>query len=162
MATVRYVVTDVDQAVAFYSRQPDFAVQQRFGPNMAILRLGDLTLWLAGPSASAARPMPDGRRPEPGGWSRFVLEVADLAATVARLKAAGVAFRNEIVSPARAASRSWPRTRPGTWWSCSSRLDGAELRSACRGILSYVASTPFVCGPTPFDSGAQTEAQRNR
>jgi catechol 2,3-dioxygenase-like lactoylglutathione lyase family enzyme len=98
MATVRYFVADVDQAVAFYSTQLDFAVQQQFGPNMAILRQGDLTLWLAGPNASAARPMPDGRKPEPGGWNRFVLEVADLAATVARLKAQGVRFRNEIVT----------------------------------------------------------------
>jgi catechol 2,3-dioxygenase-like lactoylglutathione lyase family enzyme len=98
MATVRYFVTDVDQAVAFYSKQLEFTVQQQFGPNMAILRQGDLTLWLAGPNASAARPMPDGRKPEPGGWNRFVLEVADLAITVGRLKAAGVRFRNEIVS----------------------------------------------------------------
>lgn len=98
MATVRYFVGDVDQAVAFYSKQFEFTVQQQFGPNMAILGRGDLTLWLAGANASASRPMPDGRRPEPGGWNRFVLEVADLAATVARLKAAGVRFRSEIVS----------------------------------------------------------------
>ncbi len=98
MATVRYFVTDVDMAVAFYSQKLDFTVQQQFGPNMAILRHGHLTLWLAGPNASAARPMPDGRKPEPGGWNRFVLEVADLAATVARLKGAGVRFRNDIVS----------------------------------------------------------------
>lgn len=98
MATVRYFVADVDRAVAFYSKQLDFIVQQQFGPNMAILRHGNLTLWLAGPNASASRPMPDGRKPEAGGWNRFVLEVADLAATVARLKAAGVRFRNDIVS----------------------------------------------------------------
>jgi catechol 2,3-dioxygenase-like lactoylglutathione lyase family enzyme len=98
MATVRYFVPDVDQAVAFYSKQLDFTVQQQFGPNMAILRQGDLMLWLAGPDASAARLMPDGRKPEPGGWNRFVLEVADLAATVRRLKAQGVRFRNEIVT----------------------------------------------------------------
>ena len=98
MATVRYFVTDVDQAVAFYGKQLDFIVQQQFGPNMAILRRDDLTLWLAGPNASASRAMPDGRKPEPGGWNSFVLEVEDLAATVARLKAAGVRFRNEIVS----------------------------------------------------------------
>lgn len=98
MATVRYFVTDVQQAVEFYRGHLDFAVQQQFGPNMAILTHGDLTLWLAGPNASASRPMPDGRRPEPGGWNRFVLEVDDLAATVARLKAASVGFRNDIVS----------------------------------------------------------------
>jgi catechol 2,3-dioxygenase-like lactoylglutathione lyase family enzyme len=98
MATVRYFVTDVDKAVAFYSQKLDFTVRQQFGPNMAILRHGHLTLWLAGPNASAARPMPDGRTPEPGGWNRFVLEVGDLAATVTRLQAAGVRFRNDIVS----------------------------------------------------------------
>ncbi len=98
MATVRYFVTDVDKAVAFYSKQLEFSLQQQFGPNMAILRRGDLTLWLAGPNASASRPMPDGRKPQPGGWNRFVLEVADLAATVTRLKAAGVPFRNDIVA----------------------------------------------------------------
>ena len=98
MATVRYFVTDVQQAVDFYRGTFDFNVQQQFGPNMAILRLGDLTLWLAGPNASASRPMPDGRKPEPGGWSRFVIEVADLAVMVMKLKAQGVRFRNEIVT----------------------------------------------------------------
>lgn len=98
MATVRYFVADVDKAVAFYSKQLEFSVQQQFGPNMAILRRGDLTLWLAGPNASASRPMPDGSKPQPGGWNRFVLEVADLAATVSKLKATGVPFRNDVVS----------------------------------------------------------------
>jgi len=98
MAIVRYFVTDVERAVAFYTSSFDFKLLQQFGPNMAILRRGDLTLWLAGPNASAARPMPDGRKPEPGGWNRFVLEVADLAAMVATLKARDVRFRNDIVS----------------------------------------------------------------
>ena len=65
---------------------------------MAILRQADLTLWLAGPNASAARPMPDGRKPEPGGWNRFVVETDDLDALAAGLKAAGARFRNEIIS----------------------------------------------------------------
>ena len=98
MVTVRYIVTDVDKAVAFYTGHLGFTTQQQFGPNMAILKLGDLTLWLAGPNASASRPMPDGRKPEPGGWNRFVIEVADLAAMVAKLKGAGARFRNDIVS----------------------------------------------------------------
>jgi catechol 2,3-dioxygenase-like lactoylglutathione lyase family enzyme len=98
MASIRYFVTDVRQAVDFYTKNFDFKVQQQFGPNMAILRLGDLTLWVAGPNASASRPMPDGRRPEPGGWNRFVVEVADLPAAVAKLKAQGVRFRNDIVT----------------------------------------------------------------
>jgi catechol 2,3-dioxygenase-like lactoylglutathione lyase family enzyme len=97
MASVRYFVTDVQQAVDFYTKSFDFKVHQQFGA-MAILKRGDLTLWTAGPDASASRPMPDGRKPEPGGWNRFVLEVTDLAATVARLKAQGATFRNEIVS----------------------------------------------------------------
>ena len=62
-----------------------------------MVKRGDLTLWLAGPESSAARPMPDGRKPEPGGWSRLVIEAADLAGLVDQLKAAGVKFRNDIV-----------------------------------------------------------------
>jgi len=98
MASMRYFVTDVQQAVDFYTRSFDFLLQQQFGPNMAILRHGDLTLWVAGPNASASRPMPDGRKPEPGGWNRFVIEVTDLPATVAKLTAQGVRFRNDIVT----------------------------------------------------------------
>jgi len=96
MASVRYLVRDVDQAIAFYARL-GFALRQQFGPAMAIVARYDLTLWLAGPRASAARPMPDGRQPEPGGWNRFVLAVTDLAALVATLRADGVTFRNDIV-----------------------------------------------------------------
>ncbi|HEU5309924.1 MAG TPA: VOC family protein, partial [Candidatus Eisenbacteria bacterium] len=58
----------------------------------------DLLVWLAGPPSSAARPMPDGRKPEPGGWNRFVIEVDDIEATVTTMKAAGVQFRNDIVT----------------------------------------------------------------
>jgi len=97
MTTVRYIVHEVDAAVAFYAGALGFEVKQQFGPAMAILTRGDLTLWAAGPMASAARPMPDGRKPEPGGWNRFVIEVEDLASFVAALRAKGVAFRNEIV-----------------------------------------------------------------
>ena len=98
MASIRYLVRDVDAAVAFYTGRLGFALRQQFGPNMAILEREDLTLWLAGPNASAARPMPDGRRPEPGGWNRFVIEVPDLEGLVARLRREGVSFRNEIVA----------------------------------------------------------------
>lgn len=97
MATVRYMVNDVDAAVAFYTTQLGFAVKQQFGANIAILTRDDLILWVAGPNASAGRAMPDGRKPEPGGWNRFVIAVTDLAKTVAQLRAAGTPFRNNIV-----------------------------------------------------------------
>ena len=97
MATVRYMVKDVDAAVAFYTTDLGFAVKQQFGPNMAILTRDDLTLWVAGPHASAGRPMPDGRKPEPGGWNRFVIEVEDLAKLVTQLRQQGTSFRNDIV-----------------------------------------------------------------
>lgn len=98
MVSVRYFVDDVDRAVGFYTKALDFKLEQQFGPNMAILQRDGLTLWLAGPNASASRPMPDGRKPESGGWNRFVLEVADLPAKVAALRARDVPFRNDIVS----------------------------------------------------------------
>lgn len=97
MATVRYMVKDVETSVTFYTHHLGFALKQQFGPNMAILSRDDLTLWVAGPNASAARPMPDGRVPAAGGWNRFVIDVKDLAETVARLRASGAHFRNDIV-----------------------------------------------------------------
>jgi catechol 2,3-dioxygenase-like lactoylglutathione lyase family enzyme len=97
VATVRYIVDDVGRAVDFYRDRLGFAVIQQFGPAMAMVERDDLRLWLAGPSASASRPMPDGAQPVPGGWGRFVLTVDDLEAMVARLKGEGVAFRNDIV-----------------------------------------------------------------
>lgn len=98
MAAVRYIVRDVDQAVAFYRDNLGFELRQQFGPAMAILKRNDLTLWVAGPPASASRPMPDGRRPEPGGWGRFVLEVDDLDDLVRTLRERGVTFRNTVVT----------------------------------------------------------------
>ena len=98
MATVRYLVDDVTRSVDFYVGQLGFVEQERWGPAMAIVAHGDLRLWLAGPASSAAKPMPDGQRPEPGGWNRIVLEVADLDAVVAALRASGAAFRNEPMS----------------------------------------------------------------
>ncbi|MFD9897411.1 VOC family protein [Mesorhizobium sp. NPDC059025] len=97
MAAVRYFVDDVDASVSFYTKHLGFALRQQFGPNMAILDRGDLTLWLAGRQASASRPMPDGIVPEPGGWNRFVLEVTNLPAFVKTLQDDGVSFRNTMV-----------------------------------------------------------------
>jgi catechol 2,3-dioxygenase-like lactoylglutathione lyase family enzyme len=97
MASFRYIVRDVDAAVAFYTGPLGFTLRQQFGPAMVILARDDLTLWLAGPAASASLPMPDGRKPEPGGWNRFVLQVEDLPGLVETLRAGGVSFRNDIV-----------------------------------------------------------------
>lgn len=97
MASVRYIVKDVDRAIAFYTEHLGFTLKQKMGPAFAYISRDDLTLWLSGPQSSAARPMPDGRRPEPGGWNRLVLEVEDLASRVTQMKQAGIRFRNEIV-----------------------------------------------------------------
>jgi catechol 2,3-dioxygenase-like lactoylglutathione lyase family enzyme len=98
VATVRYLVDDVDAGVAFYHEHLGFELEQQMGPAFARLAKGDLTLWLAGPTSSAARPMPDGNQPLPGGWNRFVVEVDDLEAVVDRLRNAGATFRNDIVT----------------------------------------------------------------
>lgn len=98
MAQVRYFVADVEAAVRFYVDSLGFQVVQQFGPAMAIIDNDDLTLWLAGPGASASRPMPDGSVPGPGGWNRFVLQVDDLDATVESLRSGGARFRNDVVT----------------------------------------------------------------
>ncbi len=97
MPAIRYVVKDVDRAIAFYTQHLGFKVEHNQSPAFARVSANGLTLWLSGPTSSAARPMPDGRRPEPGGWNRFVVDVKDLAARVAEMKKAGILFRNEIV-----------------------------------------------------------------
>jgi glyoxylase I family protein len=95
---VRYQVKDVDRSVTFYTKHLGFKVDERFpaGPPFAAVSNGNLTLWLSGPKSSGARPLPDGRKQEPGGWNRIVLEVQDLKAHVAAMKKAGLRFRNEI------------------------------------------------------------------
>jgi catechol 2,3-dioxygenase-like lactoylglutathione lyase family enzyme len=98
MATVRYLVNDVEASIRFYVDMLGFEVVEQYGPAMAITRSGDLTLWLAGPLASAARPMPDGAQPLPGGWNRFVVTTDDLDALIERLVASGARFRNEVVT----------------------------------------------------------------
>jgi catechol 2,3-dioxygenase-like lactoylglutathione lyase family enzyme len=104
MATVsvRYIVHDVDAAIAFYTGQLGFEEVMHPAPTFAMLSRGDLRLALSAPSGAGGggQSMPDGTRPEPGGWNRFSLEVADLAATVETLRAAGVHFRNDIVTGA--------------------------------------------------------------
>ncbi len=98
MPAVRYLVDDVGVAVAFYVSQLGFQEKDRYGPAMAILEHDGLQLWLAGPNASAARPMPDGRQPVAGGWNRVVVEVHDLDDLVRRLQASPTIFRNQVIS----------------------------------------------------------------
>ena len=95
---VRYIVDDVTAAVAWYTAHLGFTVLSNAAPAFADVTLGSLRLLLSGPASSAGRPMPDGQRPGPGGWNRIHLIVNDLPAEVARLRAAGVRFRNEIVT----------------------------------------------------------------
>ena len=96
---VRYIVDDVAAAVTFYTERLGFTVEMDYSPGFAAVTLGGLRLMLnnVGGVGGASQPMPDGRLPEPGGWNRFQLVVDDLAAEVARLRAEGATFRNEIV-----------------------------------------------------------------
>jgi catechol 2,3-dioxygenase-like lactoylglutathione lyase family enzyme len=94
---VRYLVDDVAAAIEFYTTHLRFILLTDQRPAFADVRLGDLRLLLSGPQSSAARPMPDGRKPGPGGWNRIHLIVEDLEAEVAALRAAGVRFRSDIV-----------------------------------------------------------------
>jgi catechol 2,3-dioxygenase-like lactoylglutathione lyase family enzyme len=97
--SVRYITDDVDAAVAFYVERLGFSVEMHPGPGFAMLSRGDLRLLLNRPGAGGAgQPMPDGRTPEPGGWNRIQLEVADLEREVEALRAAGASFRGEIVA----------------------------------------------------------------
>lgn len=102
MATVqvRYIVHDVDAAIAFYTKQLGFRLEMHPAPPFAMLSRGDLRLVLSAPNpmGGGGQSMPDGRKPEPGGWNRFAIEVPDLAAMVERLRKAGARFRNEIVT----------------------------------------------------------------
>jgi catechol 2,3-dioxygenase-like lactoylglutathione lyase family enzyme len=95
--SVRYIVDDVAGAVDFYTRHFGFVVNTNY-PAFADVVRGNLRLLLSGPDSSAARPMPDGARPEPGGWNRIHLITDELDAEVARLQARGVPFRNDIVT----------------------------------------------------------------
>ncbi len=97
---VRYIVNDVEAAVAFYTKDLQFHVVARSGPYFAIVTRGNLQLVLSPPKGpgGASQPMPDGRRPEPGGWNRIILPSSNLEQDVETLRKAGVKFRNNIVS----------------------------------------------------------------
>ena len=98
MVNVRYMVDDVDAAIAWYTKHLGFELISSAAPAFADVKRGSLRLLLSGPKSSAGRPMTDGDHPKPGGWNRIHFVVDDINAEVARLKKAGVTFRNEIVT----------------------------------------------------------------
>ncbi len=98
MATVRYMVQDTETSIGFYTKQLGFTLVEKMGSAFAIIEKDGLQIWLSGPQTSAARPMPDGSLPQPGGWNRFVIEVSDIETLVSTMKQGGIVFRNEIIS----------------------------------------------------------------
>ena len=98
MVNVRYMVDDFDDSVAFYTKQLGFDLLSNASPAFADVTRGNLRLLLAGPQSSAGRPMPDGRKPGPGGWNRIHFIVDDIESEVARLRDGGGTFRNDIVT----------------------------------------------------------------
>ena len=96
--SVRYMVDDVDAALDFYTTHLGFEPLTNAAPAFADVKRGNLRLLLSGPASSAGRPMPDGRQPAPGGWNRIHLVIDNIDAEVARLRAAGLPFRNDIVT----------------------------------------------------------------
>src|SRR6266511_4248241 len=97
IVNVRYMVDDVDEAIAFYTKLLGFELLSSAAPAFADIKRGNLRLLLAGPASSAGRPMPDGTKPGPGGWNRIHLIVDDIDAEVACLRDAGAQFRNDII-----------------------------------------------------------------
>lgn len=100
MVRVRYIVNDIESAIGFYTEHLGFRVELHPGPGFAMLARGELRLSLNTPSGpgGAAQAMPDGRKPEPGGWNRIQLEVDDLATAVDTLRRAGFRFRSDIIT----------------------------------------------------------------
>jgi catechol 2,3-dioxygenase-like lactoylglutathione lyase family enzyme len=97
LVSVRYMVDDVDAALAFYTGHLGFTPLTIAAPAFADVKRGNLRLLLSGRTSSAGRPMPDGRQPEPGGWNRIHLIVDDIRSEAERLRAEGVTFRNEVL-----------------------------------------------------------------
>ena len=98
IVNVRYMVSDVEASIAWYTKHLGFTVLSSAAPAFADVKRGSLRLLLSGAKSSAGRPMADGETPKPGGWNRIHLVVDDLPAEVARLRAAGVTFRNDMVT----------------------------------------------------------------
>ena len=132
MVNVRYMVADVDEATAFYTKFLDFEVLNSFVPAFADVARGNLRLLLSGPTSSAGRPMPDGTKPGPGGWNRIHLIVDDIETDVARL-------RNAVLSSATtfskdpAADRSCFKTPPATSSNSSNQPTATPHDCAHRG-----------------------------
>ncbi|MDT7627944.1 MAG: hypothetical protein QOF99_8845 [Pseudonocardiales bacterium] len=98
LVNVRYMVEDVQTSIDFYTTHLGFTLRSSAAPAFADVTRGHLRLLLSGPTSSAGRPMPDGRRPAPGGWNRIHLIVSDIHAEVSRLSSAGLTFRNDVVT----------------------------------------------------------------
>lgn len=96
VASVRYQVADINRAIEFYTQQLGFALEQKHGDAFAAVSIGNLRLILSGPGSSGARPMPDGRMQQSGGWNRILVYVEQLKERVRTLEASGVPFRNTI------------------------------------------------------------------
>ncbi|HET8845491.1 MAG TPA: VOC family protein [Ktedonobacteraceae bacterium] len=107
MATIRYMIEDVDQAITFYTHHLGFTLDVNAGPAFARVTRGDLHLLLSGPQSSGARPLPDGQRPCPGGWNRLVIEMEDLSSVMETLKQAGVPFRREDIVRGPGGQQIW-------------------------------------------------------
>jgi catechol 2,3-dioxygenase-like lactoylglutathione lyase family enzyme len=101
MALFRYLVNDVEAAVAFYTNHLGFELKRQAGQDMAVVSRRDLTLLLAGPTDSAGKAMPDGRQPTAGGWNRIVIEVNNLASRMEKLKQQGVTFASDVIQGRR-------------------------------------------------------------
>jgi len=107
MATMRYIIEDVEQAVTFYTRHLGFTLDMNASPTFARVSRGDLHLLLSGLQSSGARPLPDGQRPAPGGWNRLVIEVEHLPAVMETLKQAGVPFRRDDIVKGPGGQQIW-------------------------------------------------------
>jgi catechol 2,3-dioxygenase-like lactoylglutathione lyase family enzyme len=107
MASIRYMIEDVDQAITFYTRHLGFTLEWNASPAFAKVTRGDLHLLLSGPQSSGARHLPDGQRPSPGGWNRLVIEVEHLPTVIETLKQAGVPFRREDIVRGPGGQQIW-------------------------------------------------------